>query len=157
MVPFLTNHDCNYFLLHNSLHFVFPVASLLWVLTEPRWPELSSKPSQGERTSSTVQDSIIFLPKVVPPCKIKETAGQLKPNVNVNKLHTSSQGPFPGLPPGLDFLKNHVRFQQQQQVDGESGRLELWMNKTACDKEFFFLFCFLFVKQDNSDFFFAKM
>ena len=139
MVPFLTNHNCNLFLCHNSLHFwLFPVASLLWVLTEPRWPELSSKPSQGERTSSTFQDNIIFLPKVVHPFKIKETAGQLKQNVRVNKLRTSSQGPFPGLPPGLDFLKNHVRFQQQQQVDGESGHLELWMYKTARDKNLFF-------------------
>ena len=122
---------------------LFPVASLLWVLTEPRWPELSTKPSQGERTSSNFQDNIILL-KVEPPCKIKETAGQLKQNVRVNKLRTSSQGPFPGLPPGLDFLKNHVRFQQQQQVDGESGHLELWMYKTACDIEFFFCSDFFF-------------
>ena len=36
--------------------------------------------------------------------------------LELKKSYICLQGPFPGLPPGLDFLKNHVRFQQQQQV-----------------------------------------
>jgi len=37
-----------------------------------------------------------------------------------NFLPNLPRGPFPGLPPGLDFLKNHVRFQQQQQTSSPS-------------------------------------
>ena len=47
------------------------------------------------------------------------------------------QGPFPGLPPGLDFLKNHVRFQQQQQVKVNNCFAPKIRNLTFCPMHYF--------------------